>query len=304
MRFFSLAQRPRQFLSFTGFTPTEFTELVQTVRSDWKELRVQRLKQDRIRVVGGGAKPILTLLEDRLLVFALYAKLYLPYSLLEHLFGVDESTICRIIQEMSMLLGTKIIVQRPGKRIRTLEELREAFPDIDTVLGDATEQRIPRPQKKRSRKQHHSGKKKAFTIKTQILVNKQGIILHVTDSSPGRAHDYKQFRNTDIPDWLEQNPQIACYLDSGYQGVRKDYPKATIHIPFKRSRSKKELTRSEKIFNTKQRKIRVTVEHVFSRLKKFKILSDPYRNAKERYCATFKSIAFLSNFRTLARAAS
>jgi len=78
MRFQSLAKRPRQFLRFTGFTPAEFTELVETIRAEWKEVRTSRLKQDRIRIVGGGAKPILTLLEDRLLVFALYAKLYLP----------------------------------------------------------------------------------------------------------------------------------------------------------------------------------------------------------------------------------
>jgi len=205
---------------------------------------------------------------------------------------------------MTPVLGMKIIVQRPGKRIRTLEELREAFPDIDDVLGDATEQRIPRPQKKRDRRKHHSGKKKAFTLKTQILVSRNGIILHVADSSPGRVHDYKQFKNTPIPRWLEANPQITGYFDSGYQGIRKDYPKASIRIPVKRSRSKKELTRSEKIFNAKQRRIRVTVEHVFSRLKKFRILAEPYRNDKERYCATFRSIAFLSNFRTLARTAS
>lgn len=301
MRFSSLAKRHGHFLNFTGFTPAEFIDLVETNRADWEAMRSARLKQDRIRKVGGGAKPILTSLEDRLLVFVLYAKLYLPYSLMEYLFGIDESTICRIIQEMTSLLGMKIIIQRSGKRIRTLEELREVFPDLDAIIGDATEQRIPRPQKKRERKKHHSGKKKAFTLKTQILTDKRGIILHVADSSPGRIHDYKYFQSTDVPQWLEANPQIIGYLDSGYQGVRKDYPKANIRIPFKRSRAKKELTRSEKIYNTKQRKIRVTVEHVLSRLKKFGILSDPYRNAKERYSATFRSVAFLSNFRTLAR---
>lgn len=302
MRFQSLAKRPRHFLSFTGFTPQEFTELVSINREEWKAVKASRLKQKRIRIVGGGAKPILTSLEDRLLVFVLYAKLYLPYSLMEYLFGIDESTICRIIQEMSMVLGQTIIVRRSGKRIRTLAQLKEAFPDLDAILGDATEQRIPRPQKKRSRKKHHSGKKKAFTIKTQMITDKKGLILHVPDSSPGRIHDYKQFKNTDIPEWLEANPQIAGYFDSGYQGVAKDYPDARICIPFKRSRSKKELTRSEKIWNTRQRRIRVAIEHSFSRLKKFKILSDPYRNAKERYCATLRSIASLSNFRMLARA--
>ena len=74
-----------------------------------------------------------------------------------------------------------------------------------------------------------------------------------------------------------------------------------IILPPKRSRSKKKLTRSEKIRNTKKAKARIFVENTIANLKKFKILSDIYRNAKEQYALTFKSICFLSNFRTLER---
>ena len=94
------------------------------------------------------------------------------------------------------------------------------------------------------------------------------------------------------------------YGDSGYQGVNKDYPNANFKLPTKRTRAKKELTRSEKIMNTKQRKKRIYAEHGFAYLKKFKILSDIYRNSKEQYSAIFKSVAFLSNFRMLAREAA
>lgn len=301
MRFHSLAKRPRHFHAFTGYTVEEYQQLVETIQTDWQECRQQSFKQERLRSIGGGRHLTLLSLEDRLLVFILYAKLYPTYLFLEYLLGVDESTICRIIQELSMVLGKTIIVRRSGKRIRTLDDLRQVIPDLDEVLLDATEQKIPRPQKKRSRKKHHSGKKKAFTLKTQILTDKKGIILHVADASPGRVHDYKYFQRTDVPQWLEANPQITGYGDSGYQGVAKDYPGANICIPVKRSRAKNKLTRSEKIMNTKQRRVRVAVEHTFASVKKYRILADVYRNAKEHYSATFKSICFLSNFRTLAR---
>lgn len=304
LRFHSLAKRPKHFLHFTGFSVLEFMELVKTIRNDWKAVRLQRCKQNRIRKIGGGAKGKLPNLEDRLLLFAIYARLYLPYVLLEYMVGIDESTICRLVKEMTPLLSAKIIVQRPGKRIRTLEELKALFPDLDEVLMDATEQRIPRPQKKRMRKTYHSGKKKAFTIKTQILTDTKGVILSAADSSPGRVHDYKYFKNTTVPQWLGKNPQITCYADSGYQGVATDYPHASFRIPAKRSRAKKELSRSEKIQNTKQRRKRVVVEHTLSSLKKFRILADIYRNAKEHYSATFKSVCFLSNFRMVARQAA
>lgn len=301
MNFSSLAQKPKHFHSFTGFKVAEFASLAETIRADWEEVRQQSLKQDRIRKVGGGSKPKLPALEDRLLVYGVYAKLYLPYVLLEYLFGVDESTICRMVKEMTKVLGKKIIVQRGGRRISTLEELKEVFPDLDEVLIDATEQRINRPAKKRLRKKHHSGKKKAFTMKTQVMGTKQKLILHVADSSPGRIHDYKYFQETGVPKWLEGNPQIKARVDLGYLGANADYPSADIILPVKRNRWRKSLTRSQKIMNTKKAKARIYLENTLANLKKFKILSDTYRNLKEHYSATFKSVCFLSNFRTLER---
>jgi len=304
MRFYSLSKKPKHFLNFTGLTVNEFQKLVSLIKDDWPLQREQRLKPLalRQRKLGGGRKLKLPLIEDRMLVFSVYAKLYLPQVLMEYLFNIDESTVCRIIQELSPLLSKKIVINRkPGKRITTLEELRELFPDLDEILVDATEQRIPRPKKKRERKKYHSGKKKAFTVKTQIITNRKGLILNVSDSSPGRHHDYKYFKKTKIPKWLENNQNIKAYGDSGYQGVNKDYPRINFAIPFKRSRSKKELTRSEKIRNTKHSRKRIIIEHTFANLKKYRILSETYRNAKEHYSEIFKSIAFLSNLRMLER---
>ena len=301
MRFNSLALKPRHFSSFTGFKVEEFVNLAESVKQDWQQVRQQSFKQERVRKVGGGSKLKLPALEDRLLVYSVYAKLYITYTLLEYLFGVDESTVCRIVQEMTKVLGKKIIVQRNGKKISTLEELREVFPDLNEVLIDATEQRINRPQKKRLRKKHHSGKKKDFTLKEQLVTTKQKIVLHVSDSSPGRTHDYKYFKTTGVGEWLEDNPQIKARVDLGYQGADKDYPKATIVLPAKRNRWKKELTRSQKIMNTKKARARIPVENNIANLKKFKILADKYRNLKEHYSAIFKSVCFLSNFRTLER---
>jgi len=236
VRFKSLSQRPRHFVNFTGLTLAEFTKLKQLIEPDWQQARSNKLKTDRIRKVGGGRKPKLDRLEDRLLVFLLYAKIYPTYLFLEYLFDLDESNICRLIQEFTPLLSEKIVINRSGKKVKNLDDLREIIPDIDEVLIDATEQRIPRPQKKRTRQKHHSGKKRGFTIKTQIVTKRRGLILHASDSSPGRKHDYKYFQETGVPEWLAENPDITAYGDSGYQGVNQDYPA----ISFKRL-SKKSL---------------------------------------------------------------
>lgn len=304
LRFSTLAQRPRHFQSFTGLTVQEFQALLTTIEGDWQDTRRRDGKRrNRQRKPGGGRKLALPDLADRVLVFVVYAKLYPSYLLLEHLVGVDESTICRLIQELAPLLSERFVIhRRPGKKLTTLAELKEVIPDLDEVLVDATEQKIPRPEKKRTRKKYHSGKKQAFTLKTQIVTDLQGSILHVADPIPGRRHDYAYFRETNVPHWLSQRPAITAYGDRGYQGVNTDYPDANMRIPIKRSRKKRTLTRSERIRNTKLTKKRIVVEHTFAQLKKFRMLADVYRNAKERYSDLFKAVACLVNLRMACRA--
>ena len=299
----SLSKRPRHFLNFTGLTISEFQELTNSIKNNWLEQMANKHKTDRTRKIGGGRKLKLAALEDRLLVFLLYAKLYPSYLMLEYLFDIDESNVCRIIQEFTPILSKKIIINRQGKKITTLEELRAAMPGLDEVLLDATEQKINRPKKKTTRKKYHSGKQKSHTIKTQIITDKKGLILNVSKSRPGRAHDYKYFKQTKLPCWLKKNQDVKVLADAGYQGVNKDYPNINFKIPIKRTRAKKELTRQEKIYNTKLRKKRIVIEHTFAYLKKYQVLAGKYRNLKENYSAMFKSIAFLTNLRMLARTA-
>jgi hypothetical protein len=40
------------------------------------------------------------------------------------------------------------------------------------------------------RKTYYSGKKKRHTVKNQLIVNNQGIIIHKLEHMKGRKHDY------------------------------------------------------------------------------------------------------------------
>ena len=245
-------------------------------------------------------------LEDQLLLTLIWAKVYPSYLLLEYLFGIDESTVSRVISSIKPLLQDRFVLpdprrQKGRKKITTLEELKAFLPpdiDLDDILVDGTEQTIPRPQKKRKRTMHHSGKKKRFTIKTQIATTRNGLIVHVSKPIPGRTHDYKLFKASILPKIIPRESRL--YGDSGYQGIRKDFPLLHSAIPFKRSRNHK-LTHSEKIHNTKQRKVRVTVEHALSRLKKYRALADTYRHSLHNYESTFRFVANLVNFRMIQR---
>lgn len=175
------------------------------------------------------------------------------------------------------------------------------FPGFKAFL-DATEQEIPRPSNKRKRKTHYSGKKKKHTVKTQITVNKDGLIVHKTKHAKGSTHDYALFKQSHphLPD------NICLGLDSGYVGVKTDYPELRCEVPFKRKnpgRGKRgmkgpELSEEQKAFNKKLSKERVVAEHTFSRVKKFRIWADEFRNRLKHYDTMTDIVCGLTNFRT------
>lgn len=180
------------------------------------------------------------------------------------------------------------------KKVSTLDELLVVCPDFAEAITDATEQQRRRP-KKRIQKKYYSGKKKRHTIKTQITVNTKGKILMVSKSYPGRTHDYNIFKQENTAQKLPE--KSAHYGDSGYDGAPNDYPEHTIIIPVKRRRNHSTLSLSEKRFNRKHSRIRILVEHVLSRMKKYQILAQVYRHKIMDYNKRFRNIAALVNFR-------
>jgi hypothetical protein len=61
------------------------------------------------------------------------------------------------------------------------------------------------------------------------------------------------------------------------------------------------LNRSQKIWNKKQRRVRITVEHTIAQLKTFKVLAERYRHSLQNYNQTFRFVANLVAFRMLQR---
>lgn len=175
------------------------------------------------------------------------------------------------------------------------------FPGFKAFL-DATEQEISRPKSKLKRKTHYSGKKKKHTVKTQITVNKAGLIVHKAEHVKGSTHDYALFKQSHphLPD------NVCLGLDLGYDGVQGDYPKLKCEVPFKRrspGRGKrgvkaKELTPEKKSFNLKLSKERVVVEHTFSKVKKFRVMAEEFRNRLKHYDVMTDIVFGIVNFRT------
>ena len=81
--------------------------------------------------------------------------------------------------------------------------------------------------------------------------------------------------------------------DTGYQGLAQLH--ANSLLPKKRSKNHP-LSKQERKDNREISKQRIFVEHAIRFVKRFRILSDRYRNRRKRFALRFSLIADICNF--------
>jgi len=299
-----LSKKPSVFRYFSGLELHEFDALNSKIKERHSVFEQKRLfRADRKRKVGAG-HPFKLSLTDRFLMLLVYYHLYVSSTLAAYLFDLSQTNVLKNIRKLEPLVSEVLPLpkkqHKKARRLQTLDEIEAMFPGFKAFL-DATEQEIPRPKSKRKRKTHYSGKKKRHTVKTQITVNKDGLIVHKTRHGRGRTHDYALFKHSHphLPD------AVCLGVDLGYDGIKTDYPELRCEVPFKRrspGRGKrgvkaKELSADQKSFNQKLSKERVVVEHTFSRVKKFRIWAEEFRNRLKHYNTMTEIVCGLVNLR-------
>lgn len=110
-----------------------------------------------------------------------------------------------------------------------------------------------------------------------------------TAHDKGKTHDFKVLKKSRLP--LRKG--IKKKLDSGYQGAEQLH--AHSELPKKGSKHRP-LTQKDKAANRKLAKERVMVEHVIGRIKVFRIMSDRYRNRRQKHTLRTKLICAIYNF--------
>ena len=258
--------------------------------------RLSQRKEDRERGTGAG-RPFKMDIKNRFLMLLVYYRLYITYTLAGFLFGLDQSNICRDIQKIENLIRKCIPIPQKlynkTKRLRTTEEVEQYFPGF-LAFTDCTEQQIPRPIDNKRRKVFYSGKKKRHTVKTQLMVNNQGIIIHKLRYKKGRRHDYDIYKKNhpSIP------KKVVNVFDLGYLGVETDFLEQLSTIPHRKKRNL-ELSQEEKEYNMNHSKKRIVIEHTICRLKKYRIMSDIFRNRLRKYNRISDIVTGLVNYRMM-----
>lgn len=92
---------------------------------------------------------------------------------------------------------------------------------------------------------------------------------------------------------LHIKTNVKILADTGYQGIQKMYANAIIPIKKKRNEI---LTKEQKKSNHRLSSKRIVIENVIGFLKRFRIISDRYRNRRRRFCLRFNLIAGFHNY--------
>ena len=294
-----LSKKPLLFKSFIGLSVQEFDDIYNkeiTKRYFNYELKRLSKRKNRERDIGAG-RPFKLEVKDRFLMLLVYYRLYITYTLTGFLFDLDQSSICRDIQKIEKLIRECVPIPQKihniTKRLKIPDEIEQYFPSFLAFI-DCTEQQIPRPVDKNRRKIFYSGKKKKHTIKNQITVNNRGYILHKVGYKKGRKHDYDIYKNN--------HPitpkQVVNVIDLGYLGVETDFSEQLSALPCKRKRNQI-LSQEEIDYNIIHSKKRIVIEHTICRLKKYRIMSDVFRNRLRMHNKVSDIVAGLVNYRII-----
>jgi hypothetical protein len=229
----------------------------------------------------------------------------LPHAALAVCYGVHRSTITRAAGEIRPLLAARgfAVPGQPGLRLRTLADVfAYAAAEGVTLRIDGTEVQVRRPAAGRpGRRAFVSGKKRQNTGKATAVSDGDGRLLWLGAFRPGRMHDVTALRTEGTEDLLRRHPDVRAEVDTGYQGLARDFPGQVSAPPKKPGKDAlpEETTRWEQQRH-QQSSRRICVEHAIAEPKQWRPLQR-YLGRRDHFQETALAIAGLVSDRAATR---
>ena len=122
------------------------------------------------------------------------------------------------------------------------------------------------------------------------MVDRKSERIICVDVANGKAHDLTLLKET-----LKINPAIVVLADSGYRGIQRVHTNSKFPLRHKEDKAKMD-DDERKAYNKSITSTRMKIEHIIGRIKRFKILSERYRNRRKRFTLRLNLICGLVNF--------
>jgi hypothetical protein len=231
----------------------------------------------RKRAPGGGQarKARLSNTQEKLFYILFYFKCYPTFDVAGWLFDFDRSQAHRWMHRLQPILeaalGEKLAL--PERKLESIEQFLERYPQVKEVMIDGTERPIARPKDRERQSSHYSGKKRRHTSKHLVAVDQGKRVLVLSKAREGKVHDKRLLDEEAIVDGIPDEISIA--VDLGFLGLQKEYD--NIELPHKKPRGGS-LSEEQKQENRERSSRRVRCENALAGVKRYGIVSDIYRN--------------------------
>jgi hypothetical protein len=200
---------------------------------------------------------------------------YPTFDVLAFFVGKSRGRTCEAghfyLKILEKALGKKIVL--PERKINSVEEFLQKFPEAKEIFFDGVERRTHRPKKRKNQNKTYSGKKKAHTRKNVFIANEKKKILVLSPTKSGRRHDKRIADKFLMAEHVP--PDVLIGADSGFQGMQRVHPNSW--LPHKGTKNKP-LTVEQRQENTILSHFRVCVEHAIGGMKRFRAFSEVFRN--------------------------
>jgi len=178
----------------------------------------------------------------------------------------------------------KYIAANFRRKIRSIEEFQQKYPEIKDIFIDGTERPIQRPKHSKRQRKNYSGKKKTHTRKNIVISDEHRKIIALTPTKAGRTHDKKALDKSGISSTIPA--QIAKWFDTGFIGTNS----GIVMMPKKKPKGKT-LSDTQRQENKTISGIRILSEHAINGPKRFRIISDKFRKQLANLDDTFMLVS-------------
>ena len=291
-------EHPRVFRALTSLDVQAFEQLLPSFRQAWDGyVQEHFIDRPRQRRYGAGRKPTLQTAEDKLLFILVYLKCYPLQEVLGFLFGMSQSQANVWIHRLSEVL-TKALELGGSLPERDPEKLPEVLADYQVwdFLLDGTERRRQRPKDPEEQRRFYSGKKKAHTVKNNVIVHAAtGQIAYLGPTCEGKRHD----KRLADEEGYAFPPNSVLVQDTGFQGFS---PERVIVLQPKKKPRGKPMPGPQRVLNRVVSRFRIQVEHAIAGVKRCRIVKEVFRSTQPGFIDTVVEVACgLHNFRSQLR---
>ncbi len=269
-----ILKQDRLLRAMTGLNRKAFDALLPSfTQIYWQSLATTNAT--RKRAPGGGRKATLQAMEAKLFYSLFYCKCYPTFDLASVLFNFDRSQAHewthRLLPVLETALGQKLAL--PERKLQSIDEFVERFPQVKRVMIDGTERPIQRPQDKQRQQENYSGKKRRQTRKHLAAVDESKRVLVLSKAREGKVHDKRLLDESGLAAAIPD--EVPIEVDLGFQGLQNEY--VNIRIGHKKPRGG-ELTQVQKEENKALSRERVLCENAFAGVKRYNSVAAVYRN--------------------------